>query len=162
VRVTFRAQFAGIKSPGFTFKNPVAVTVEVFRKGDKWLAREASSKNLFKQFEPGVTHGSMKDTVAEHFDSQVSPWAMYNGEGEPLDPKRVEEDPKGNFTLKDMTHVGITGEGSQGKSGANYFNTVCGIEVHVRQLRSVRGSHAPDCQPCREAWEKTKPEDRLK
>jgi hypothetical protein len=158
MRVTFRAQFSGPKTT-FSFRNVPPVTVEVFRQGDKWKAREATSKNPFKFFDC-ATHGTMKDTVAENFEKQLSPWAMFDTDGKQLDPDHVEEDSKGNFEAKLITHVGRA-LNAQGTSGANYFYAACGIEVHVRQLRSTRGQAPPDCKACRKEWEKTKPEERL-
>ena len=172
MRVTFRAQFQGPKS----LLNPLGMnctrlqtTVEIFRKADNWLARETASKNVLKlQSEP--THGAMKDTVAANFETQLSAWSMFDSDGGPLDPNMVEEDPQGNFTARELTHVGaIANAGVTGplkriaeRMGANYFQTACGITVHVTQIRSVRGKHPPTCQECRKTWEKTPEEQRLK
>jgi hypothetical protein len=165
MRVTFRAQFQGrtgaLATPGFTFKNPPVENVEIFRKGTKWFAREATTKHAYK-LSDGPTHGTLKDIVTNAFKCQLSKWTMHDTDGKLIDPDSVSEDPEGNFTLKELTHVGLTGPQAQGKSGPNYFNTACGIEVHVRQLRSTRGHNPPDCKICRETWAKTPEQERLK
>jgi hypothetical protein len=112
MRVTFRGSFQRrkglLQTNGFTFKNPPVETVEVFRKGAKWFAREARSKNLYP-LPDGATHGTMKDTVADSFDKQVEPWRMFDLEGNQIDPDSVIETPEGDFSAKPDFSVPVIG-----------------------------------------------------
>jgi hypothetical protein len=159
VRVAFRATFRGLKTPGFKFPNPPPSIVEVFRAKGRWLAREATSKNVFK-FGEAPTHGTMKDLVAEKFEKQEGKWEPYDVDGNPLDRASFTEDPAGNFTAVDLTHVSGIGQTQTEKS--NYFKTFCGQVVFVKNLVSTRGQKPPTCKECKPEWEKVKPEDRLK
>ena len=164
MRVTFRANFQGRKgllaTPGFKWPNPPVETIEVFRKGEKWFARALPSKNPLK-LPDGATKGTMTDTVQDAFEKQLTKWTMHDAQtGQPIDPDSVTEDPNGNFEKKELTHVSLIGA-PPSKIGPNYFATICGQEVHVRQIRSTRGHNPPDCKVCRVEWEKTKPEEKL-
>jgi hypothetical protein len=164
MRVIFRAQFQGPKGllnpAGFPMPR-VVVQVEIFRKADSWFARAPEQGTAFARLGSSPTHGCMKDMITEHFDKQVSKWTLHDTDGNPLDPDSVTEDPNGNFEKKELTHVGRIGA-PPSKMGPNYFTTVCGIDVHVRQIRSARSHTPPDCKQCRPEWAKLKDEDRLK
>jgi hypothetical protein len=162
MRVTFRAQFSGRKglldTGGFKFPNPPVETIEVFRKGDKWFAREAARQALLANLWDAPNHGSMKDTVAENFETQLSKWLMFDSDGKPLDPARVIEDQAGNFTLKVETHVAAPDQIGQ---PGNSFKAACGIVVNASRLVSKRGQNPPDCAACKVEWAKTKTTERI-
>jgi hypothetical protein len=165
MRVTFRATFQGRKGAlapiGFKFPNPPIENIEIFRRVDLWHAKSAATGHEIKQLVAEPSHGAMKDTVANAFEKQLSEWEMYDAAtGKPLDVSRIEEDPKGNFTLRELTHVGKIGASQEEKG--NYFLTACGETVHVRLLRSTRGQKPPDCPLCKVEWEKVAPGERLK
>jgi hypothetical protein len=162
MRVCFRAQFAGPKGPlnpsGWKFPNAAPQSVEVFRRGDTWHAREPKHREVFHQLQPGTSHGTMKDTVAGAFDKQVSEWEMYDSEGNPLDPHLVVEDPNGNFTMYLETHAAAPDQIGQ---PGNVFKAICGEIVGASRIRSRRAHVPPDCKVCRKAWEQVKQEDRI-
>ena len=165
MRVTFRAQFRGPKAllnpSGFNWPNPPVQTVEVFRRGDSWYARECDSKRKadFTELGKAPTHGTMKDAVAEAFNEQLSKWAMFDPDGKPLDETLIQEDPDGNFRKNLPTHVAAP---SQIGMTGNEYRTACNVVVGAAQIRSKRGQQAPDCPECRTAWEQVKEEMRLK
>jgi len=165
VRVTFRAQFAGpigvLNTLGLNLDRCPPTTVEVFRRGNKWYARECDTKRLaeFWQIGSSETHGTMKDLIAATFTSQVTPWTMFDTFGNPLDAALVEEDPKGDFRKIQATH--IAHQSQMGMPG-NQFKTECGITANAPQIRSKRGQQPPTCPECRKVWETIKEEMRLK
>lgn len=163
MRVIFRADFQGRKGEletGFKFPNPPVEHIEVIRKADKWLARVGKIELAKLGTQP--SYSAMQQRVEDAFEAQLSKWLLCDTDGKPLDLDSVDEDPNGNFTWRELTHVGVIGANAQGQTGPNYFNTVCGIEVHVSKIKSVRSKNPPSCQACRREWDKTKPEDRFK
>jgi len=175
MRVTFRATFQGrkgkLETPGFRFPNPPLEQIEIFRRVDSWYAKAASTGHEIKALRGEPSHGAMKDAVADAFEKQVTEWTMYDAAThQPLDASRVDEDPKGNFTIRDYFHVGreystpqeATEANKKAEKNQNHFETACGQAVHVRLIRSRRGQNPPDCPTCRKAWEQVAPGDRLK
>ncbi len=157
---TFQGRKGALNTGGFRFPNPPYEYIEIYRHAKLWYAR-ANDQPL--KLEPSETHGTMKDAVQEAFEHQVHPWQICDAiTGAPLDPSRVEEDPAGNFKMRELTHVSIIGALAQGKRGPNFFNTVCGIEVFVKQIKSARSKTPPECPVCREVWAKTPESERLK
>jgi hypothetical protein len=163
MRVCFRARFAGPKGAlnpfGWKFGPEAAPqSVEVYRHGARWHAREPKHREVFRQLEPGLTHGTMKDNVVAAFERQCSEWEMYDAEGYLLNPAMIEEDPKGNFTMRLETHIAAPDQIGQ---PGNSFKTACGIVVAAQRIRSKRGSVPPDCKACKAVWQQTKPEERI-
>jgi hypothetical protein len=162
LRVIFRAQFQGPKGPlnalGLNLKN-IVMQVDIFRKGDKWLAK--SNGNPLK-LQPEPTHGCAKDAVAACFTEQLSKWVLCDSEGVAIDPDHVEETPDGKFSMREVTHVGHKTQLQHTTNGPNYYITACGQEAHVNLIKSYRSQHPPLCKECRKEWEKTPAEERFK
>lgn len=165
MRVIFRAEFQGPKGP----LNPLnlgmsrlVMKVDVFRKGDKWLAK--SNGNPLK-LSPEPTHGCAKDAVDAAFEKRLTPWIMCHAEdGLPLDPDYIEETPDGKFSAREVTHCGSRKpeDCKPTAKGPNYYRAACGEEVHAALIRSFRAPHPPLCKECRKEWEKTPAEERFK
>jgi hypothetical protein len=155
MRVTFRARFRGrinkLFPVGYTFPHPPIETIEIFRRVDKWLARVG--KNEIVQLGNEPSHGAMKDAVAANFMLQLSEWEMRDAKG-PLDPARVEEDPKGNFTLKSDTH--IAADSQAGITERNVYKAECGALVKVTEIKSKLLKVPPTCLACRAVWDRLK------
>lgn len=170
MRVTFRAQFKGpigkLNPSNWKIPNPAPMTVEVFRRGTKapitWHARECDTRRKIElaALGSGPTHGTMKDTVAAAFQAQVSPWALYDTDGNPLDPDLIEETPDGEFQRKVVTHVGATPQPDT--LPVNSWQTYCGIIVKAHEIRGKRGDVAPLCPECRKEYDRYKQEHAKK
>lgn len=165
MRVIFRAEFQGPRPFGplnLIGANlaRVTMTVDILRKGDRWIAK---SNGHALKLETQGTHGSMKDVVAECFDAQLSKWTLCDAEGKALEPDYVNENPQGEFSMREVTHCGSRRpeDSAPTPTGPNYFRAACGQEVHAALLRSFRAARPPLCKECRKEWEKTPQEERF-
>jgi len=84
------------------------IPVEIYQSVDKWIARRPGTRSDFVEIPAAMSQESMKTSVQQSFETQVSEWQMYKPDGEVVQPGETKVNGNGTVMLlepEDFTHI---------------------------------------------------------
>jgi hypothetical protein len=170
IKVTYRAVFQQPQGPELNpmgLKLPGPFPVELFSRGEQWLAREIASPRRVTYDKLGkfVSLAAAKLAMKEVFEKQIADWQIWG-----VPPFGTQKD--GQYTERMLTPYDIADLGN-GKFGwiddedrthmlhgplidpkLKVPNAACGAQVNAKCFISTKANVEPSCRPCAEVWRK--------
>ena len=180
IKVTYRAVFQQPQSPMLNpmgLKLPGPFPVELFSRGNCWLAREIASPKrvIYERLGTFVSLAAAKFALADAFEKQVADWQLWgtpphgtkaameslNSNGKsvevlltPYDVANLGDGKFGWLDDEDRTHI-LHGPLIDPK--LKIPNAACGAQVNVKCFISTKANVEPSCKACAEVWANVEP-----
>jgi hypothetical protein len=168
IKVTYRAVFQQPIGPELNpmgLKLPGTFPVEIFSRGEQWLAREIASarRQVYDRLGKFVSLDAAKFGVKQVFEKQIADWQIWGippfgtqKDGMYVDrlltPYDISDMGHGKFAWidpEDRTHI-LHGPLIDPK--AKVPNAACGASVNAKAFISTKANVEPSCRECAEVW----------